>query len=318
VAGEKPTTGRITLTLLASNGRTRATTTSSAASANERGYEVCFKVMPRAGDRLKAVRGSVRRSITIPTLTTAIDRVTDVVSGKAPKGRSVRMLARHCTLVISCEDETGGSVTVNTKGRYRADLSGLVDLRGMDAVVVRYRTGAGDEFAVRAITPYLQVGAPDRVALYCASAETHTVTLRRADGTVRASATFRPPQRCISNHLASLPKRFTRNGSAVSPSIGNIIRADIASDARIEWPGPSLQLGGGTVSGVCLPTAPYGVYLERVGEDGVYYTLAEGTTGVTGGFSVASSMTFLPGDRVRLICVTPAGDHVILDRSAPI
>src|SRR5690349_11219734 len=85
VAGEKPTTGRITLTLLASNGRTRATTTSSAASANERGYEVCFKVMPRAGDRLKAVRGSVRRSITIPTLTTAIDRVTDVVSGKAPK-----------------------------------------------------------------------------------------------------------------------------------------------------------------------------------------------------------------------------------------
>ena len=317
VAGEKPITGTITLRLLSPSGATRATKTSSAATANEPASEVCFKVKPRAGDRIRAVRGSVHRSVTIPTLTVAIDRVTDVVSGKAPKGRSVRMLARHCTLVISCGDETGGSVAVNSKGRYRADLTDLVDLRGMDEVSVRYRSAAGDEFQVRAITPFLQVGAPDRVALSCASSVDHIVTLRRADGSVRASATFRPPQRCTSDHLAALPKRFMRNGSAINPLAGDIIRSDIASDARVAWPGPTLALPGGTVSGTCLPSAPYGVYLQRFGEDGVYYTLAQGTTAPNGAFSVASSMTFMPGDRARLTCVTPAGDHVIVDVRPP-
>jgi hypothetical protein len=32
-------------------------------------------------------------------------------------------------------------------------------------------------------------------------------------------------------------------------------------------------------------------------------------------FQVAHSMTLLAGDRIRLICATPAGDHAILDRT---
>jgi hypothetical protein len=318
VAGAKPATGTITLRLLSPSGATRARTTSPAAAASLNGYEVCFKVIPRPGDRIRAVRGSVQRTITLPPVSIAIDRVTDVVSGRGPKGRMVRMLARHCTLTIDCDDQTGGSVPVNSKGRYRQDLTGAVDLRGMDELIVRYETSAGDLFQARALTPFLQVGTPDRVALYCAPPGTHAVTLRRADGTVRASASFRSPQRCISDHLAPLPRRFRRGGTPIRPSKGNVIRSTFASDARLVWPGPSLQLPGGSVSGTCLRNAPYGVYLVRVGEPGISYTLAEGSTAGDGTFSAVSTMTFAPGDRIRLICVTPAGDHVILDRAPPI
>jgi hypothetical protein len=314
VAGAKPATGRITLRLLAPNGTLRATRTSPTASAPLGGYEVCFDVVPRPGDRIRAVRGSVRRTITLPTLTAAVDRVTDVVSGKGPAGRRLTVRTRHCTLGSACDPDVVRSVTVNRKGRYHRDLTSAVDLRGMDIAFVRFGTSAGDEFQARATAPFFQVGTPDRVAAYCAPG-TRTVRLRRADGRERASATFRSPLGCTTDTLASLPRRFKRNGSVIAPATGNIIRSDIATDARMVWPGPSLGIGNGSMTGKCLANAPYVVYMRRPTEPGMFFTLAEGTSSADGLFQRAYDTTLLPGDRIRLLCATPAGDQLVHDRT---
>jgi hypothetical protein len=89
-------------------------------------------------------------------------------------------------------------------------------------------------------------------------------------------------------------------------------------DRRRRWAGlvaVLLNIGNTSMTGKCLRNAPFGVYLQRPGEPGVFYTLAEGTTLGDGMFQVAHSMTLLAGDRIRLICATPAGDHAILDRT---
>lgn len=314
VAGLKPATGRITVRLVAPNGRLRATRTSAAAGASQGGYEVCFPVTPRPGDRIRGVRGSVQRTVTVPTLTIAVDRVTDVVSGQGPRGRRLEMVAQHCDVTGNCEIPVTRNVSANDRGRYRRDLTSAVDLRGMDRVHVELSTSAGDEFQAITRAPFFQVGSPDRVAAYCASGGTRSVMLRRADGRERARATFGSPHRCTSSLLASLSKRFGRNGTVVEPATGNIIRSNIATDARLVWPGPSLAIGNDSMTGLCLPDAPYAVYMQRPGEPGVFYTLAEGTTLPDGGFQRANSTVLMPGDRIRLICATPAGDHVILDR----
>jgi hypothetical protein len=313
VAGAKPATGTITVRLIAPNGTVRATRTSPSVSAGLDGYEVCFPVTPRPGDRFRGIRGSVQRTVKVPTLTIGVNRVTDVVTGRGPSGRQLTMEAQHCDVTDECDAAVTRNVTVNRHGRYQRDLSSSVDLRGMDPASVSFGTSAGDVFSAAGRAAYFQAGTPDRVAAYCASPGTRHVILRRADGRERARASFQSPHRCISDKLASLAKRFRRNGNAVSPATGNVIRSDIASDARMVWPGPAFGIGNGSMTGKCLPNAPYGVYLRRPSEAGIFHTLAEGTTSADGLFQRAYGMTLEPGDRIRMLCVTPAGDHLVLD-----
>ena len=145
--------------------------------------------------------------------------------------------------------------------------------------------------------PFFQAGTPDRVAAYwrvLRSARRVPASRGRHDPRERV---LRLAPSCPSVTLLPLPKRSKRPATVVTPETGNIIRSDIATDARMVWPGPTFQYGNGSMVGRCLRNAPYGVYLRRPGEPGVYYTLAEGTNAGNGLFQRASSMTLLPGDR---------------------
>jgi hypothetical protein len=313
VYGTKPSAGTLTLTLFSSNGTQRAK--GSDASGDAR-WGVCLKVAPRPGDRLRAVRGSLRRTVTVPTVTAMLERVTDVLSGRAPSGRSLNVLAQHCSLLGECDEPVKRTIRANGRGRYRTDLTSRVDIRGTDLAVVSFETSAGDVFGRYATAPSVMVSGKGYVAVMCAGSADRKVLLRRADGTERARAAFPGPQRCDTGIFARFDQRFARRGVGVSPSVGNVVKADIASDARFVWRGIALELVADTFEGRCFRNAPFLVALSRV-DGGVRSvdTLGEGVTDADGTFSAAlkPGTVILLDDRVRLVCETPRGDRGALE-----
>ena len=81
------------------------------------------------------------RTITVPNLTIAVNRVTDVVSGRGPKGRRLTVEAQHCDVTDACEAEVTRTVTVDRSGRYRKDLSSAVNMAVDTASVVLFDLG---------------------------------------------------------------------------------------------------------------------------------------------------------------------------------
>lgn len=312
VYGTKPAGGTLTLTLFSPNGTQRAK--GSDASGDER-WRVCLKVAPRPGDRLRAVRGSQRRTVTVPTVTATLDRVSDVLGGRAPAGRSLNVLAQHCSLLGECDDPVKRTIKADGRGRYRTDLTSRVDVRGSDVAAVSFTTSAGDVFGRYATAPLVVVSGKGYVAVMCAGGADRTVVLRRADGTERARAAFPGPQPCDTDVFARIDRRLARRGEAVSPNAGNVVRSDIASDARFVWRGIALELVGDTFQGSCLRNAPFLVMMSRV-DGGLTYVdaLVEGVTGDDGGFSeaVKPGTEIASGARIRLACETPRGDRAVL------
>lgn len=313
VYGTKPAGGTLTVTLVAPNGIQRDKRKDA---SGEPTWSVCFRVSTRPGDRIRAVRGSVRRTITVPTVTATLDRVTDVLSGRAPAGRTLTIRAQHCSLSGDCDPLVSRTATADARGRYRKDLTSGVDIRGADVAIVSYQTSAGDLFGRYTFAPFVVVGGPGKVTVMCAGTAERRVILRRADGTERARATFPRPQRCDTDLFARLDKRFTRRGRTLSPGVGNTIRSDIASDARFTWRGMSLALVGGSFEGRCFPNAGFTVALLSVdGGLNVFDRIVTGTTATDGTFAEAIK----PGtqieldDRVRLVCETPRGDRGVIE-----
>ena len=314
VFGTKPAGGTLTATLLAPNGTQRAQRKDTAGGTS---WTVCFKVTPRPGDRIRAVRGSVRRTIVVPHVTTSVDRATDVVSGRAPDGRRLTIQAQHCSLSGDCDMLVSRTVRANDRGRYRKDMSSALDVRGADAFIVFYKTSAGDTFGATGFAPYMLVTGLGKVAVMCAGSADRVIILRRADGRERARAAFPGPQGCDASLFTSFRKRFRRGDEPVSPSVGNIVRSDLASDARFTWPGIALEVDVSTVSGRCFPDAGYtvAVLIQNPGGGLTLDRLVTDTTASDGTFSEAlkPGTSIALTDRVRLACESPRGDRVVTE-----
>jgi hypothetical protein len=309
VGGVKPAGGTLTATLLRPDGRRRDRKRDDDGDPS---WQVCFRVKPRPGDRIRAVQGSVNRTIRVPDLTIVIDRVADVVSGRAPAGREVTIQATTC--FVACLTPLTRTTTANAHGRYRRGLP--LDMNGSDLASAIYSTAAGDQFQAFASAPWFEVTTPGRAAVWCTPPRAHEVTLRRPDGSGRASAS---PLRGVCDDRLPQTRRLTRpNGRAVTVRAGNILKSDVASDARFAWPVMSVEVLPDGASGECFKDAPFMVIAVRpvggslvgVGSLGAGETLPDGTF-VT---SVGSPPVLQVGDRIRLICESPRGDRAILER----
>jgi hypothetical protein len=252
----------------------------------------------------------------MPRISLTVDRVTDVVKGRAPKDRPLVVAVTPCLVPDgeSCSGYLQFPAHSDDEGRFRKDMTSLRDIIGGEQVAIMYLNAAGDRFWAMTYSPSFAVTGPGKTSLSCAPGDRHVVRLRRESGSLKGTAVFAHPDRCALSDPADTQRRFKRNGKPVDLVVGNVVKADIASDARFRWPDISIARDGNGAAGRCFPTARYRLEVFRP-DDGALTRVgqASGTTEADGTLAESAGAVFAvqPGDRLRLTCQTPKGDRAI-------
>lgn len=274
VTGHKPTDQPVKVKLLRRDGRALETRQDTTTDLE---WRICFRDhVPTAGNRIRLTNDTFERTVSVPDLTLAVDRVTNVVRGRAPAGRTIDFAYGACDSEGGCVKSTF-AVTANSRGRYRKDLSGTIDIDGSDIVRAIRTTSGGDRFYRETRAPWMTITGPNRFKLSCLPAGSTTVRLLSPTGALRASKTVHTTRGC-----RTVSGTFRTNGHAMTIRRNDRIRSDFASDARMTWPAPFVSASGYSYSLRCFPNADWHLTIDLDDGPGTY----SGPTDADGRFSI--------------------------------
>ena len=307
VYANKPSGDLVKLTLRTGSGHFLGTEEDATSSTS---FLACFTHRVRIGYRINIVDGDDTRTTGVPDLTIGADRITDVVSGHGPASKHILVKYGDCSLT-GCAGYTELDGTVDSHGRWHRDLTSRIDLQGADRLAAEYTNSRGDTFGTQEEhVPYLQLSKPNKVHIECQPDRAVNVTLKTAGGTLRVSRSFPMAGDC-----ATPDATFRRNGAAVNIAVGNIIRSDLASDAKVIWPHVAVSWSGQAVAVRCLPGEPFDIKVLRAAIP--QFELA-GTTDSTGRYAnLATGFPALAGDELNLTCATAKGDRIMFTDTVP-
>jgi hypothetical protein len=300
LTGHKPADTPVTVKLLRSDGRVLETRRDDTTDLE---WSVCFeRHTPVGGDRIRLTHLGQERTATVPDLTVALDRVSNVARGHAPAGKTIELDYAACDSDGPCVKTPPIAVTANSHRRYRKDLSPTIDLDGSDIVRASYTNSRDDYFFREARAPWMTISSPDRYSLSCLPAGTTTLRLLSATGVLRASRSFSTQGSC-----RSFSGRFRANGHAVRIRAGDRIRSSFASDARMVWPSPFVKASGFDYSGRCFANTPAHLTIIDGGMVIANHTI---DTDADGRFAVTGYMLIPSGAILRLSCESIRGDRL--------
>ncbi len=307
VSGHKTTEDPITVKLLRSDGSVIQTRHDDTTDLE---WQVCFSSthVPVTGNKVRLIHWTTDRTVGVPDLTIALDRVTNIVRGHAPAGKTIELDSLYCDALGRCIEEPPVTTTANSQGRYRRDLS-PIDIDGSDLVRVLYTTSHDDLFYRNGQAPFMTITSPNRVSLSCLSAGTTTVRLLDAHGTLRSSLSFH-----VSGACKNASGTFRRNGAAINIHVGDRILSSFAGDAKMTWPGVSVAAHDTSYSVRCFPETAW--YLTIRNRNGTLKGSYAGTTDAQGRYSILGYQHILPGWTVRVACESSRGDRVIASAAA--
>lgn len=260
-----------------------------------------------AGDKIKVVDYDTNQQLnyTIPRLTLAVNRTTDVVSGKAPAGMHLTLEAVDFNTPFFGEDpyDVIKHVTANGSGAYSHDFGNDgADLRTGALLEVR-SSGAGGAITVRR-----QMSVP---GLYVLLNEAVFAGYMRPyfpiDITLKVNGSKVATGSAVGDGGGQYDGRFVdADGEFYRVAGGESLKAPALG---IAWTVP--QVNGtvsrqtDVVSGTCFPNSPWVVLAGIFG-------FANGTTDGSGAFSVdvTDQTDLVKGDQVAIGCFTKAGDVV--------
>ena len=196
---------------------------------------------------------SLDKTLKLPLMTAVADRVTDKVTGHAPKTGSFQV--RTDCVLHSCTGIEISNIPVKPDGSYAIDFTNAtnhLDAHGGDKLSLRWFPGGNDLVLYDRSWPYIEVnlgesrvdGASDLRALA-------KVTLRTAANKLRATALD------VADHTTGALRFDFANavGSRVVAQVGNKVSSDIATDAHFAIPFIDLVASQVTnqASVTCLP-----------------------------------------------------------------
>ena len=215
----------------------------------------CPAAVNRAGDRVEFFRGTETtpfRVFRFPTLVLRPDRAAEIVRGIAtlnPDSLDVSVAA--CDPAgMGCETIVQATpVVASGTGAFSVPIG---DLRGGDHVAAYWHKGldevwTGGSVGQLIITP----GATAIQGRAPTPGQTVVVTLRR--GTWSVSTTVKA--RLDATQQVTFSATLRRNGSPVTPRVGDVITADVATDAKVTVPPWFLDPSGGSLTGRCFKNA---------------------------------------------------------------
>lgn len=284
------------------------------ATASEGMAFACFDKPMRPGDRIRIASGGQRRSVTAIGLTLArIDRAADAVKGRTAPGRRLKVLVHRCGLdqgftLELCPVAATATFRSRTTGRYTADTTAAIDLRGRDLVEVVVRNATGDRFRDGAPVPvfFVDLGKPGIDGRFHGEAVVDFTLLDGAGGPVIGRAA-----------LPSAEPRadFQQSGVPVPVQPGDQVVGDFSADGRMLVPAmiTLVNIATDAVTATCFPNQPY---LLRV--NGPTSASIPGTAGADGSISLDTTGTvdLTTSHDLLLRCMSPRGDTI--DHQFPI
>lgn len=278
------------------------------------GFE-CFDAKPLPHDSLTARwGGSNVRVFAVPRLTVGIDRVTDVVSGFSTPNKTVSVSVDSRN-AVSPPPPVTKAVSTAADGSYSADFTSTRNVRGGDAIQVRFTSGSGDTIDEFLRAPFMVIWV--RNATFEAQLnpfQASSFTLRTSGGTVKAQMSR------LGDEVGEVEEAFwtTPGGAYVTTAIGDKVSASFATDASMTIPALTFSANAATdvVSGSCLSDRRY--WIDINGFNGSAFRI--GNAGPTGAFSedytTGSTFDILAGDEVTVHCMFGTGDQVARVRRA--
>jgi len=249
---------------------------------------------------------------TIPALSLAVDRVGNVVKGRARAGSHVALRADRCDPLQACHRVLTRTVTSDGSGRYRTDTSSTADLKGGDLVRATLTSHAGHTYTMFQAAPIMDILVGGQVYGQVDPGQDATFRLRSGPGGTLLST----------RHVTGLGYggNFHLTFGATIKA-GRQVSSDFASDARVTIPNTSttitIEHGHQWIRGHCLPGRLVTVVWQ--GTRGHVQRTADSRGRVAVDLSSAESHGFrLPSlSDVKLVCATPAGDGIIRDITVP-
>jgi len=164
---------------------------------------------------------------TIPALSLAVDRVGNVVKGRARAGSHVALRADRCDPLQACHRVLTRTVTSDGSGRYRTDTSSTADLKGGDLVRATLTSHAGHTYTMFQAAPIMDILVGGQVYGQVDPGQDATFRLRSGPGGTLLST----------RHVTGLGYggNFHLTFGATIKA-GRQVISDFASDARVTIP----------------------------------------------------------------------------------
>lgn len=316
-----PVNKQIRFTLLRPNGTQKAAKT---VNSGDGSIEIDCLATFAIGDKLviRRVNGPVLRTITIPRVTISMNRTTGKASGKAPGGRSARLLTGPCKPSTPMGRQFCSSLpiqadfTIPSSGTWSKSGTGIgYTPVGGDQATLFVFTPQDDRFAANDRANVVEV-RPGSAVVRGIGKPGATVTATLKDGSVvrgTGSAT-------ANKRTGAFVLTLRKNGNAVLPELGDEVIVNVASDASFVI-GEDLALdlsdvANDHVQGTCFADGAFEV--SMVDGDGTWSS--EGVADANGAVDVpnfTSGSGITPGLTVQLRCLTAAGDRVLLQGVVP-
>lgn len=274
------------------------------------GCESLFADALGAGMRIKVLDYDTHQTLdyTIPRITLSVNRVTNVVSGKAPAGMKLAIEAADFSAPLFGQDpyDEIAHVTVGGSGSYSHNFSNNgVDLMAGAQLEVRTRAAGG------AITTRRDLVVPGVfVNIGQASFGGYMQPFQHLGIRLKAGGVRVATGDGVGDFSGQFSSQFIdADGEAYRVAGGEKM---IAPALGISWRVPKIagtvDKATDKVSGTCFANKPFVVLAGDFG-------LANGTTGATGKFTVDMSdqIDLRRGDEVLIACFTQAGDVVEQD-----
>jgi hypothetical protein len=278
-------------------------------SDGEGWFEVCdWDEEVESGDVVKATRGQVTRTFTVPRLTGRADRDTDTVEGMTVPDADLAVTVYQA--VGNVFDSATDYTTSAGDGWYYIDFWGVADLKGFDSVAItwswngdyvsRWTTVEGVHVYVGQPRVFIGGGAGQHVWV---TLDNNLSLLGAAGGRVGSEGIF---------------TRFTNDeGDSVKAAAGLWVTGDFASDAEFAIPNVTATVNKTTdrVTANCGLGPNVGVSVEVY--DPVDYAPYEFRSGFTNGsgvfvanFATAPAANIAARHKVIVHCELESGDMV--------
>jgi hypothetical protein len=268
------------------------------------------------GYRLEVKTTGYSRIAVIPNLAMKADRISDVVSGKAPAGKTIKIsVTAYQPGHYVNATVTDVFVAANVTGDWSFDFTSHGGIRGQDILDLSYKPNqdyfgaTGDVWRISLQVENMRIGRGTTHAWgQMNPGEQATLTLRSAVDAVRGRA-YVAPDDDDGNYGGYFR---TGAGGTVYPRATDKVAATFATDATMTVPNVTVA-GNATsdvVSGICMPNQGFAVFARKPD----YSDSATGY-GVTSGsgayaFDVTSQMNLVAGDYISVRCKFDTGDEV--------
>jgi hypothetical protein len=266
-------------------------------------WGVCFSLFNpstyvNGGDQLRIKVGDHARSIDIPRLEPRIDRVSNVIEGRADPGLEVDVAVSHRFDLKRTKDFVFNT-HADSSGRYRVDTSGKFDLVGWDSVDILTQQGR-DLFGASAVTPGIQIAVLSNDVLgFVNNGRDLTVQVKDRFGNSRGKVTAGP----FAGGAFQIAM-YDKQGRALYPRAHDVVTASFASDAHLEI--PISQLHGLPNTDKVLGRCPPGASYQLVVRGKNFFGRADPQGKVTQDLS--DKVDLKRGDQLTLYCQYPTGD----------